>query len=86
MIAKVPNIKFIPNRIVISFQTDVSCINRKALAAIFTKVIIIGITIGKLKIAIKVALLLALEAIDETKVNANENPMLPNKIATENKL
>lgn len=69
----------------ISFQTEVSCNSRKALAAIFTNVIIIGITIGKLKIAIKVALLFALDAIEDTNVKANEKPMLPSKIATENK-
>ena len=38
-----------------------------------------GNTTGKLKIAIKVALLLALAAMEEINVNAMEKPKLPKK-------
>lgn len=38
----------------------------------------IGIMTGKLNIAIKVALLLAFEAIPDTMVRQAENPMAPN--------
>ena len=67
-----------------SFQIPVSVINPKALADIFNKVIKIGMTAGKLKIAIKVELLAAFPAIAEMKVKAIENPILPRNKAKKN--
>ena len=61
----------------ISFQTAVSCISRNAFADNLIKVSIIGIIIGKLKIAINVALLLALAEMAEMKVKVIEKPILP---------
>lgn len=47
----------------------------------FIKVSNIGITIGKLNIAISAKLLLVREAIAEIIVNAEENPKLPSNSA-----
>ena len=72
------------NNVAMSFHTAVSCINRRAFADNFIKVKIIGIIIGKLKIAINVALLLAFAEIAEIKVNVIEKPMLPKNNAVKN--
>ena len=63
------------SKITTSFQTPVSVIKPSALAENLTKVKSTGIIIGKLNIAIKVALLVALEAIAETKVKVIDKPV-----------
>jgi hypothetical protein len=50
----------------------------------FIKTISKGIMIGKLNIAIRVKLLLVLEAIADTMVNKDEKPKLPNNNVTKN--
>ena len=67
-----------------SFQIPVSVIKPKAFADIFSKVIKIGMTAGKLSIAIKVELLAAFPAIAEMKVKEIENPILPSSKAIKN--
>ena len=63
---------------------EVSCSNARAFLEIFIKVPKIGITNGKLKIAISVALLSALEAMALIKVNVIEKPTLPKNKAAQN--
>ena len=68
-----------------SLVYPVSVIKPKALADSPNNVPKIGITIGKVSIAIKVELLSALEAMAETKVKVMEKPTLPkNKINQNN--
>ena len=62
----------------------VSVIKPSAFAVNFTKLKSVGKTIGKLKIAIKVALLFAFEEIAETKVKVMPKPMLPSSKANQN--
>lgn len=71
-------------KIKISLFMEVSWIKPSALADNFMSVPIIGMTNGKLKIAIKVALLSAFEAIAETKVKVMEKPTLPKKRIDQN--
>ena len=72
------------NKVAMSFQTAESCIKRKALADNFIKVKMIGIMIGKLKIAINVALLFAFAEIAEINVKVIEKPILPKNKAVKN--
>ena len=74
------------NKIIISLSIEESCIKAKAFDDIFTKVINIGMIMGKPKIAIRLALLLALDAIADINVNVIENPKLAKNIAKKNKL
>ena len=62
----------------------VSLMSLRALADILTKVIKIGITNGKLRMAISVPLLFAFEAIEDINVNTIEKPQLPSNKANEN--
>ena len=59
----------------------VSLMSLRALADILTKVIKIGITNGKLRMAISVPLLFAFEAIEDINVNTIENPQFPSNTA-----
>ena len=69
-----------------SSSTAVSWSSARALAVIFMRVIRMGMTNGKLKMAIRVALLLVLAEMAEMNVKVIENPRLPRKIAVRNKL
>lgn len=79
-----PNNKSIANKIIISSLIAESKLPGKAFCDTFTNSINIGMTIGKPKIAIKLALLSAFEEIAEINVNVIENPKLAKNIATKN--
>lgn len=57
-----------------------------ALLEIFKSKSNIGIIMGKLSIAIRVLLLLAFDAMLETMVSVEENPIAPNNMVIKNRL